>query len=191
MKKLAIALLPLLAACGDPFHASVRADKVCVRQLDTRIEGGAAAALAAGPSGLPAELRRYEDKVEISSADLAEFKEKAEFDAALGLQSFKFKPPEGTVIENLHVVLTPPAGSGLPPVTLIQYPAPEGQAGLVTFENGEFVADLSPLGENLMEYVDSENLTLDLVADAALPENVSFDATVEVCSSAEADYDYL
>jgi hypothetical protein len=55
----------------------------------------------------------------------------------------------------------------------------------------QFVGDLTPVGSNLMEYLEGEGLTLDLVADAVVPENVSsFNAAVEVCASAEANYDY-
>jgi hypothetical protein len=198
MKKLTLtlALASLaLAGCGDPFSAGVKAEKVCVRQLDTQISGGSAQPLAAAaPSASSTtERRRFDEEIKITAEDLAELQGQEEFDAELGLQSFKFVPPEGTEIETLKVVLIGPPGSGLPDVKLIEYPAPAGEEGLVRFDpvTREFVGDLTPIGSNLMEYLESESLTLDLDADAQLPAGIdSFQASLEVCASAEANYDY-
>jgi hypothetical protein len=196
MKKLTLtlALASLaLAGCGDPFSAGVKAEKVCVRQLDTEISGGSAQPLAVAASTSPTERRRFDEEIRITAEDLAELQGQKEFDAELGLQSFKFAPPEGTEISNLKVVLIGPPGSGLPDVKLIEYPAPAGEEGLVRFDpvTREFVGDLTPIGGNLMDYLESESLTLDLDADAELPAGVeSFQAAVEVCASAEANYDY-
>jgi hypothetical protein len=190
MKKLALTLLPLLAACGNPFQAKVEADQVCVRQLNQTLPGlGAAPAVAGALPATPTLNGRITDTFEITAADLAELREDGQFDAELGLQSFKFSPPPGTNIENLHVVLTPPPGSDLPPVTLIQYPAPAGEEGLIRFENGEFVGDLSPLGDDLMDYLESDSLTLDLVAEGDIPAT-EWQANLEVCAAASAEYDY-
>jgi hypothetical protein len=188
MKKLALALLPLLVACGDPFAASIQAKKVCVRQLNQTVRGAGPAALALDGA---APEDRIIDTIEITTEDLAEFQGKNEFDAELGLQSFKFTAPGGTKITTLSVVLRPPPGSdpNLKPLTLIQYPALPGQEGLVNWNEStnEFTGDLS--GHNLMDYISEDNLSLDLTAEGNIPAS-DWNADVEVCASAEAEYDY-
>lgn len=189
MKKLVLTLLPLLAACGNPFQASVRAEKVCVRQIGQSIPGASSALTLAGAE-LSAQSRSLDDTFTITTKELADLQGSGQFDAALALQSFKFKPPEGTTFETLHIVLSAPPGSGLADVVLIDWPvAPGAEAGLIKYEGGEFLGDLSPLGSNLMDYLAEDNLKLDIAAEGNIPSQ-SWNANVEVCAGVEANYDY-
>jgi hypothetical protein len=195
MRALVLLLLPL-AACGPSFlSARAKAEKVCVRQLDTRIAGAAPA--AAGPlaavGGLDAFTGTLDDVIELDVADLSEVRAEAAA-ANVDLQSFRLTAPPGTLagVDELFIRVTPPPGSSLPPITLVDYVAgrPDAeQGGLLRIEGDVVSVDLAAAGVDLVDYLETDQLTLELHATGDLPAT-EWSATVETCVALDAEYDY-
>jgi hypothetical protein len=109
------------------------------------------------------------------------------------LQRFQLTAPPGVLdgVDRLFIRLTPPPGSALPPITLVDYvagqPAPE-RGGAAQLAGDVVSVDLSGLGVNLMDYLGAEQLTMDVQAEGTLPA-AEWNATVETCFGLDAAYD--
>lgn len=188
MNKLAVAVVVLLSAagCGNPFEASVQAQSVCLRQLGQALKGVGAAGAPALPGTLSGSIH---DEFPVDAGDLEELT-KHDVVAKLGLQSFKITAPGVLAgVQQMHVVLLPPAGSGQPPITVIDYPA-AAQAGLVRVEGDQITGELSSLGQDLVSYLAAGTVRVQVDAAGDLPAS-AWKADVELCASASAKYDYL
>jgi hypothetical protein len=189
MNKLLL-LLPLAAiGCGDPFQVGVKAERLCVRQLDESLPGVAGGAL--GATELPALDGAISDQFQVDAADFSEFLDQGGA-ANLDLQSFRMVADPATLdgLDRLFIQVVPPPGSDLPVLTLVDYdPATGAGAGLVHIENGVITADLSAVQQDLMSYVEAGEFTMNIDAEGTLPTQ-SWPATVEVCTGFDADYDY-
>jgi hypothetical protein len=195
MNKLLL-LLPLAAiGCGDPFQVGVKAERLCVRQLDQSLPAATGAGLvAAAPGAPPAIDGLVTDDFQVDAADLSDFLSQGG-SAELGLQSFRMSadPADLAGLDRLFVQIAPPPGSNLEPLTLIDYDPATGNsgAGLVQLdrESGVITADLTAVQEDLMRYVDEGEFTMHLDAEGVLPAE-AWNATVEVCAGVDVDYDY-
>ena len=189
MKKLVLSLsVLLLAACGNPFEASVKAERVCVRQLDQTLPGaGSSPSTAFAASAAASSIHK---DIPFDLAELPELKEYEELAATLALQSFKLTAPDGVLagLEKLRIELVPSPESGLPAILLVEYPS-TGANALVRIEGNQVIADLTPLGQDLMTYATSNDVQLKIDAEGALP-TTEWSAKLEVCAGAEATYDY-
>jgi hypothetical protein len=180
MNKLLL-LLPLAAlGCGSPLlYTGVSAKRLCIRKVGQQLPG----------TGLftPVPVSgAVEDQFDLDVGGLPDLEDE-KIDAKLGLLSFRLAADGGALagLESLVVRLVPPVGADLPALTLVDHPASAG----AQVSPGEVAVDLAPLGADLVPYVKAEQLAIQLEAAGTLPAE-PWSATVEICTNADAEYDY-
>jgi hypothetical protein len=183
MRTLLILSTLALAGCGDLFEIQAEAEEVCVRQLGEPLPGLG----ALYGTQLEGSISR---SFPLDLGDIAELQDDGDVAARLDVLSFTITGQNGAFsgLERLAVVIAPPAGSGLPPLSLLQFPS--SVAGLPVTVTGDSVSvDFATVKEDLLRYLEAGELSVQLDAAGSLPVE-EWRADLEVCVSPRATYEY-
>ena len=173
-----VALAASLSACGDgTFYAEAEVSHVCHSEVVTfqsPVNGDAAISNAASQLG-PQHLS-FDTAFNLSKSIPSD----THITATLALEDARLSAVTGSTlptVEHLIIALTPPAGSTLHKLQLVQADAP-ATAGTITLKGSDVDA---------LQYATSGAVQLGVSADMIL-STASIDANLEVCGQLTARY---